>query len=96
MLASPSTGSSTSAAPAAYNRSDERSRRRLTAAERKVKAWVQDNYGVLSEVARTLDPPMSVQSVYHIAYNLQGRKSKGLRVEHELLRRGCPLIQKIR
>lgn len=70
-------------------------RRELSVAERRVKLWIARNYGVLSAVARALDPPVSVQFVYHIAYNMQGRRSKGLRVEHELRRRGCPLMQKI-
>ena len=73
-----------------------RKRRKLSKDEHAVQLWIRQNYGVLSEVARSIDPPVSVQFVFHVAYARDGRKSKGLRVERELKRRGCPLIQKIR
>lgn len=72
-----------------------RKSRKLTDAEHKIQQWVKSNHGVLTRVAKAMDPPVTVQFVYHIAYGLEGRRSKGLRVEHELKRLGCPLMQKL-
>ena len=67
--------------------------RDLPPVERRIKAWIDNNYGVLSRVARQLH--VSVAFVQRVAYNREAR-SKNLKVERKLLSLGCPLIQKIR
>lgn len=66
--------------------------RALTAHERRVKAWIKSQRGVLSQVARELG--LSVAFVQRVAYNREA-KSKGLRVEHRLRALGCPLAQRV-
>jgi hypothetical protein len=55
--------------------------------------WIDNNYGVLSRVARQTG--VSVAFVQRVAYNREAR-SKNFKVEKKLLGLGCPLIQKIR
>lgn len=69
-----------------------RQQRKLTPAQMRIKNWIKKNHGVLSETAREFG--LSVQFVQRVAYN-QEAQSKGLRVEHKLRSKGCPLIQKI-
>lgn len=71
----------------------KRVERELTGAERRVAAWIKQNHGVLSRVARELG--LSVAFVQRVAYDREAQ-SKGLRVERKLQALGCPLIQKIR
>lgn len=61
--------------------------------EKRVKAWVSANHGVLSRIAREFD--LSLAFVWRVAYGREAQ-SKGLRVEHKLQALGCPLIQRIR
>jgi hypothetical protein len=68
--------------------------RNLSADEARICAWIKENHGVLSRVARSMQPPLSVQFVARIAYN-QNAKSKGFHVERKLKALGCPLIQRI-
>lgn len=78
---------------ATLNEPVERQSRDLTGPERRVKNWIKQNHGILSRIAR--ETGKSVQFVQRIAYNHEAR-SRGLVVENQLLRHGCPLIQKIR
>lgn len=66
--------------------------RDLSPEERRVHMWVRQHHGVLSEIARKTQK--SVQFVQRVAYNREAR-SRGLVVEKMLLKRGCPLIQKV-
>lgn len=77
-------------APAAT--ASPRQQRTLSPPQVRVQNWIKKNHGVLSEIAREMG--LSVAFVQRIAYNLEAR-SKGLRVEHKLKSRGCPLIQRI-
>lgn len=70
----------------------QRQQRKLTPAQMRIKNWIRKNHGILSEIAREFG--LSVQFVQRVAYN-QEAQSKGLRVEHKLKSRGCPLIQRI-
>ncbi len=74
------------------HRESTRRQRILTPAERRVRTWIMNHNGILSEVAREFD--LSVAFVQRIAYNREAR-SKGLKVEHKLKVLGCPLQQKI-
>lgn len=66
--------------------------RPLSPGETRVKAWLDENYGVLSEIAREVN--LSPTFVQRIAYNREAR-SQGWRVERLLKERGCPLMQTI-
>jgi DNA-binding MarR family transcriptional regulator len=72
--------------------SSPRQQRVLSPQQTRVQNWIKKNHGALSEIAREMG--LSVSFVQRIAYNLEAR-SKGLRVEHKLRSRGCPLIQRI-
>lgn len=71
----------------------ERTPRELTPAQKRVRAWIRDNHGVLSRVAREFG--LSVQFVQRIAYHREAQ-SKGRRVEQRLISLGCPLNQRVR
>lgn len=69
-----------------------RQQRVLSPPQLRVQKWIKKNHGALSEIARELG--VSVAFTQRVAYNLDAR-SKGLRIEHALKARGCPLIQRI-
>jgi hypothetical protein len=73
--------------------SPSRKQRALSTAEQRIQNWIKKNHGVLSRVAE--ETKKSVAFVQRIAYN-RDAQSKDLVVEHKLVARGCPLIQKIR
>ncbi len=77
-------------APAAT--ASPRQQRKLSPGQVRVQNWIKKNHGALSEIARQTG--LSVSFVQRVAYDLEAR-SKGLRVEHALKSRGCPLIQRI-
>lgn len=73
-------------------READRQYRDLTSGEKIVRAWIMNNYGVLSRIAREFN--CSVQWVQRIAYNREAR-SKGLAIEKKLKALGCPLQQRL-
>lgn len=58
--------------------------------KKRVKAWVSDNHGVLTRVAKELN--LSLPFIWRIAYGTTDAQSKGLRAEHRLASLGCPGI----
>ena len=66
----------------------KRNKRKLSATEMKVKAWISGNWGLLSEVAKDCD--VSPQYVQRIAYGRSDGPSAGLRIAKALLVKGWP------
>ena len=65
-----------------------RHKRKLSAPEMKVRAWIEANHGALSDVAELCD--VSPQYVQRIAYGRSDGPSREMRVERALSAKGWP------
>ena len=74
---------------AAYQtRENPRPRRELSKTEAKVRKWILDHRGRLTQIAA--EAGVSHQYVQRVAYGRSITPSKGLRIERALSASGCP------
>lgn len=63
--------------------------RKLSSREKSVREWALENRSAMASIAREFG--VSHQFVHMIAYQREGRRSAGMRIERALEERGWPL-----